>query len=1181
VRAGLPASLRCLLAVLTICCLQPAALHGQVPYLVKDIVPGVDASMGLAAQQFLALASGRVLFVAANEVWVTDGTPAGTGALANLPCQDCNGVVLVATLGAIGLFSNGVGGDGQLWRTDGTRAGTYPLATSGAQSVATVGGRLFFGGCVQAACGLLRSDGTAAGTTLVVPVGTSSIAAAGSELYFFGQPGGPGSALGLWTSDGTAAGTHLVKDFGTPPPQILSSLTGLGDRVAFIASQGSGEQLWASDGTAAGTLPLTQFTATIAFPDPFLEAAGSRAYFVADDGTHGVQVWRTDGTAAGTERMTEVAPPDAVVSFVERSQLEELNGKVVFPVFNAAGGELWVTSGTPASTHRLCGGACASDSLSLVKAAGRLFFVSLRSSPFGPGTAALWVTDGTTAGTHEVKEICASGCDVYSSLGLAGLPDAVYFAAGVQPEPVQPGSPGPQLWASDGTAAGTRLVFAHAPDFGSLFGQSTGELPVFAQAIARVGTELYFSAPDDGGGGQVWVSDGTPGGARQLTDAAVPNSSFPQSLVAAGGKLFFLATAPGGPLWQSDGTAAGTLPVPGVTPPLGNGVGAITQLTATGGLLFYLQDGQLWRTDGTAGGTLELTQLSSAFVLPSLSASPRGRVYFAVQTGNQFGSPAAIWTSDGSLQGTVKALDLPAGNSFPSGLTALGAGLYFTAVNAQSGTDFWISDGTLGGTVRLTDSGPVQPPYTPFVPGFTQVGSLVLFAGLDPQYTVWKTDGTAAGTSPVAPPPAGPMGPYALTLMDGVLYMLDRSNHLWRTDGTAAGTTQVSPQCCMIAPLVGSGGKLFFEIGAEGGPRLWSSDGTAAGTAQVQGPAAGLALNFGPLAAAGGRVFFAADDGEHGVELWQSDGTAQGTRLVGDIAPGLASSHPAGMTQAGNQLYFSADDGLSGDELWARPLAGGPACQASDSWLCLLGSRFRVEAAWRDGQGNSGAGHAVALTADTGWFWFFGPDNVEVVVKVLDGRQLDGHVWVFYGALSNVEYTLTVTDTQSGITRRYDNPPGQLASVADTHAFGPMGAFSAPGGPSAGADASRGDQHGRAEQRSKRAASCESSPARSCLNGDRFAVEVSWQDFSGRKGTGTTVPLTADTGAFWFFDPANVELVVKVLDGRALNGHFWVFYGALSDVAYTLTVTDTFSGKVKTYNNPAGRLASVADTSAF
>jgi len=77
------------------------------------------------------------------------------------------------------------------------------------------------------------------------------------------------------------------------------------------------------------------------------------------------------------------------------------------------------------------------------------------------------------------------------------------------------------------------------------------------------------------------------------------------------------------------------------------------------------------------------------------------------------------------------------------------------------------------------------------------------------------------------------------------------------------------------------------------------------------------------------------------------------------------------------------------------------------------------------------------------------------------------------------------------------------------------------------------------------------------------------------------VQITEDTGYFWFFGPANVELIVKVLDGRTVNSHFWVFYGALSDVEYTMTVTDTVTGQVKTYHNSQGNLASVADTAAF
>ena len=78
---------------------------------------------------------------------------------------------------------------------------------------------------------------------------------------------------------------------------------------------------------------------------------------------------------------------------------------------------------------------------------------------------------------------------------------------------------------------------------------------------------------------------------------------------------------------------------------------------------------------------------------------------------------------------------------------------------------------------------------------------------------------------------------------------------------------------------------------------------------------------------------------------------------------------------------------------------------------------------------------AVAITGDTGYFWFFNGDNVELVLKVLDGRSINGHYWVFYGALSSVQYTITVTDTETQTSKVYTNPQGTLASVADTEAF--------------------------------------------------------------------------------------------------------------------------------------------------
>ena len=255
---------------------------------------------------------------------------------------------------------------------------------------------------------------------------------------------------------------------------------------------------------------------------------------------------------------------------------------------------------------------------------------------------------------------------------------------------------------------------------------------------------------------------------------------------------------------------------------------------------------------------------------------------------------------------------------------------------------------------------------------------------------------------------------------------------------------------------------------------------------------------------------------------------------------------------------------------------GGANCSAGPEALCLNNGRFRVQVAWRAVNiGTSGAGQAIVLTSDTGAFWFFSANNLELIVKVVDGRAFNNYFWVFAGALSDVEYTITVTDTQTGAVKTYFNPQGRLASVADTAAFPGGGVVVNSSIPDSGLRTS--DFGLPAAQ-----ATCVASATTLCVNGSRFQVTVNWRAANiGASGAGQAVPLTSDTGAFWFFSSGNLELVLKVVDGRAFNGKFWVFFGALSNVEYTITVTDTQTGAVKTYFNPQGRLASVADTAAF
>ncbi len=237
----------------------------------------------------------------------------------------------------------------------------------------------------------------------------------------------------------------------------------------------------------------------------------------------------------------------------------------------------------------------------------------------------------------------------------------------------------------------------------------------------------------------------------------------------------------------------------------------------------------------------------------------------------------------------------------------------------------------------------------------------------------------------------------------------------------------------------------------------------------------------------------------------------------------------------------------------------------TDPVLCLAGDRFRVQVAWQLPTGQRGDGHPAALSDDTGTFWFFDASQVDLVVKILDGRAVNGCFWVFYGALSNVQYTITVTDTVTGAVQAYVNPAGTMASVADTTAF--LGTGNAPAAPPVVAPTPPAT------------GSCARRAGDLCL-ADRFRLHVAWKT-STASGTATGTALAADSGTFWFFSSGDVELAVKIVDGRAVNGHFWVFYGALSNVQYTLTVTDTQTGRSKTYVNPQGAMASVGDTSAL
>lgn len=276
------------------------------------------------------------------------------------------------------------------------------------------------------------------------------------------------------------------------------------------------------------------------------------------------------------------------------------------------------------------------------------------------------------------------------------------------------------------------------------------------------------------------------------------------------------------------------------------------------------------------------------------------------------------------------------------------------------------------------------------------------------------------------------------------------------------------------------------------------------------------------------------------------------------------------------------------------------ACREAADYLCLRDGRFEVRAHWSkpDVLEEFGAGTAVPvdISDESGLFWFFEPGNIELIVKVLDGRATNGSYWVFFGALSDVEYWITVRDAESGGRRTYHNPPKEVCGQKDLLAFSDL---TAAAGLSGGADTVAGRpgfdllrmnvaslDPGGVGFASDGSGHCEAGEGRLCLLDGRFSVEVEFIDpnvDADMPQAARVIPslTTEKTGFLWFFSRSNVELAVKMLDGRGVNGRFWFLYGGLSDVEYTITVTDTVAGRVATYRNQAGSICGEIDIEAF
>ncbi|HEY1015657.1 MAG TPA: ELWxxDGT repeat protein [Herpetosiphonaceae bacterium] len=416
-------------------------------------------------------------------------------------------------------------------------------------------------------------------------------------------------------------------------------------------------------------------------------------------------------------------------------------------------------------------------------------------------------------------------------------------------------------------------------------------------ALTAAGPLLFFITATAQHGAELWRSDGTAAGTRLVRDInAGPEGSNPIHLTAVGDRLFFVVPAgPGAGLWISDGSAAGTIPL---TAGAGIHQALVQDLTPVGSLLYFVipmgsTHAGLWVSDGTPAGTIPLTtHLDQTGEQDPLELTAVGsRLFFSLTT-ESLGEE--LWVSDGTAATTRLVKDIRPGgrysSSLPNELTAVGDTLYFRAVDDSNGLELWRSDGTAAGTWIVAER-PGMASLSPSI--IATIGNRFFFIAEEEfeQGALWHSDGTTAGTGPVWG--EGDNTPrIAQTMVVGErLIWFTLESQVWGSDGTAAGTSMIRDFGVGGIDGFNDGaswqGLGFFRVTMENtGSELWRTDGTRAGTAMVAdinpGPGSSRVLE---LTAAGDQVLFAADDGVHGLALWRTNGTSQGTWMVANLAP--------------------------------------------------------------------------------------------------------------------------------------------------------------------------------------------------------------------------------------------------------------------------------------------------------
>ena len=975
------------------------------------------------------------------------------------------------------------------------------------------------------------------------------------------------AALVVWSAAGTAAyaqPVHVAADINRvpsdPSTNIQSPLAGT-EHVYFSAFHPTyGWELWTSDSAVGGRLVADLCPGTCSsFPRP-LATRGDELFLLADG-----RLWLSDGSNAGTRPFYTFCPSCGEGNLATFALLEE---RLFFWTRDPSSAfRLWSSDGTADGTAPLnidFSGYQALDSMTVV--GDRLFFFLYKDND-----RSLWVSDGSTDGTFMVSELC-DACGIPIGPFIA-FEDRLVFQL------YEPGF-GNEPWVSDGTEAGTRRLADLAP----------GPDQTIIQDLVVWQDRLYGLSYVDCPGRCFFVSDGTPEGTRWAPEMEAPPSVGRPARIHVAGRNLFISIVPDGPdrhfsLWQ-------VAPGGGAPARVASAPELVVRGTFGPDIIYQTRDTEpvgpvLYRFGSLPSRPQVLASIDTGWWIAA--GSTAWLTAFADDT-----REAELWTSNGSAAGTVRRLDLtpPSSPSNPFDTRPwLDRALTRAFTDPSTGrADLWQVH---AGGEQLVRQGPLsylqaEAGGRVFLHDF--VGDRLIGYGRDgstvhidlpsyPQEMVSHEDRLYVG--------AGSPGMQLWTAEpeDVSLQLLVDTFPTWSSGGCPILCPPPYPFATPVH-LTPFGDQLLFVSfeSEEGGPQLWATDGTAPGTRKIKEFELDLTRQYapldypGPLVVAGPWVYFSATDGETGRELWISDGTTDGTRRLTDLVPGPGSASLTGLYAFGDRA-LGVEGTPDGDRLWLLA-----ADEAPRRLLTELGDRVRIHDAVAAG------GRAFVVAAGPQWgreLWVTQGDRspaqrldllpgprgsgAQLVAPLPDGvlfaadDGVTGHeLWVTGGTPST---TRRVADIYSGPAPSSPGPgtvvgdrvyfPAEDGSIGrelfylDLAELGPVGPPPCP-------------------------------DTRLCLQDGRFEVGIDWHTSGGATGPARRVASDDESGLLWFFSEDNWEAMVKVLDGCAINGHFWVFAAVAADVGFELEIVDTATGRVQVYANaPGDPAAAVTDVQAL